>query len=73
MARAAAGKEIVFTEPSEGKVSLLANCKGLLKVNYKALEKINMIDEAMIATLHTDIIVEKGKCCCRNKNNTSFY
>jgi len=26
----------------------------------KALEKINMIEEAMIATLHTDIVVNKG-------------
>lgn len=60
MAQVAAGKEIVFSEPAEGKVSLLANCKGLLKVNYTALEKINVLDEAMIATLHTDIIVEKG-------------
>lgn len=60
MARVAAGKEIVFSEPSEGKVSLLSNCKGLLKVDYTALEKINVLDEAMIATLHTDIIVEKG-------------
>jgi len=60
MARAAAGKGILFTEPSEGKVSLLAQYKGLLKINFKALEKINMIDEAMIATLHTDIVVDKG-------------
>lgn len=60
MARAAAGKEILFTDPSEGKVSLLANCSGLLKVNYAALERINTIEEAMIATLHTDIMVEKG-------------
>lgn len=60
MAKAVAGKEILFSEPSEGKVSLLSRCKGLLKVNYTALEKINIIDEAMIATLHTDIMVEEG-------------
>ena len=60
MARVAMGKEILLSEPLEGKVSLLANCKGLLKVNYTALEKINVLDEAMIATLHTDIVVEKG-------------
>ena len=60
MARAAAGKDILFTEPSEGKVKLLAKCNGLLKVNYTALEKINTIEEAMIATLHTDIVVKKG-------------
>ena len=60
MAKVAAGKGIVFTEPSEGKVNLLAEYKGLLKINFKALEKINMIDEAMVATLHTDIVVDKG-------------
>ena len=60
MARAAAGNGIVFTQPSEGKVKLLAECRGLLKVNFKVLEKINMIDEVMIATLHTDIMVDKG-------------
>ncbi|MBU3175862.1 molybdopterin-binding protein [Clostridium estertheticum] len=60
MARAAAGNAIVFTKPSEGKVKLIANCKGLLKINIKALEKINMIDEAMVATLHTDIVVDEG-------------
>jgi len=59
MARAAAGKKILFTDPSEGKVNLLAKCNGLLKVNYTALEKINTIEEAMIATLHTDILVKK--------------
>jgi len=60
MARASAGKGILFTEPSEGKVSLLAKYNGLLKVNYTALEKINTIEESMIATLHTDIVVKKG-------------
>ena len=60
MARAAAGKGILFTEPSEGKVSLLAEYNGLLKVNYTALEKINTTEESMIATLHTDIVVKKG-------------
>lgn len=59
MARAAAGKGIIFTKPSEGKVNLLAEYKGLLKINFKALEKINMIDEVMVATLHTDVVVDK--------------
>lgn len=60
IARAVAGKGIFFSEPSEGKVKLLAECKGLLKINFKALEKINMLDEAMVATQHTDIVVDKG-------------
>lgn len=60
MAKAVAGKEIIFNEPSEGKVNLIAKCKGLLKVNYSVMERINTIDEAMLATLHTDIVVEEG-------------
>jgi len=60
IARAVAGKGILFTEPSEGKVKLLAKYKGLLKIDFKSLEKINIIDEVMVATLHTDIVVDKG-------------
>jgi len=60
IARAVAGKGIAFSEPSEGKVKLIAEYKGLLKINFKALEKINMLDEAMVASLHTDIVVDKG-------------
>lgn len=60
IAKAAAGSEISISEPSEGKVNLASECKGLLKVDFKTLEKINIIDEAIIATLHTDIMVDKG-------------
>lgn len=60
MARAAAGNGITFTEPSEGKVKMLAKFKGLLKVNYNTLEKINVMEEAMMAARHTDFIVEEG-------------
>lgn len=59
IAKASAGKGILFSEPSEGKVSLLSEYKGLLKVNPIALAKINSIDEAMIASLHTDMVVDK--------------
>jgi len=60
MARAAIGMGIEFTSPSEGKVTLKAKEKGLLKINIETLEKLNDIDEAMFATLHTDIVVKKG-------------
>ena len=45
-------------EPSEGKVNLIASSSGLLKVNYRALLEVNCIDELMIATLHTDQLVD---------------
>lgn len=60
IARAIAGDGISFSEPSEGKVNLISKCKGLLKINYNVLERINVIDEAVIATLHTDIVVDEG-------------
>jgi molybdenum cofactor synthesis domain-containing protein len=61
MARAAVGTGIVLTAPKEGKVSLIAKERGLLKINSDALFEINSMDEAMFATLHTDFIVEKDK------------
>lgn len=60
MAKASAGKGILFSEPSEGKVNLIAEYKGLLKVNAPILEKLNSMDEAVVASLHTDIVVEQG-------------
>jgi len=58
MGNAAAGPGIKLTEPSEGKVNLIASSSGLLKVNYRALLEVNCIDELMIATLHTDQLVD---------------
>lgn len=60
IAKAVAGDHIKFSESSEGKVNLISKCKGLLKVNYNVLERINVIDEAIVATMHTDIVVEEG-------------
>jgi molybdenum cofactor synthesis domain-containing protein len=58
MARAAAGHGITFSEPSEGKVNLLVNCAGLLKVNTNALFEINSIEEIVTSTLHSDRVVD---------------
>ncbi|TCO71818.1 molybdopterin-binding protein [Marinisporobacter balticus] len=61
MATAAAGLGIELTEPSEGKVNFIAKNRGLLKINYKALFKINSIEDIMMATRHTDILIESGE------------
>ena len=60
MAKAAAGKSIRLSEPSEGKVDLTSVHPGLLKVNFKALEQINSIDEIMFATLHTNQFITEN-------------
>ncbi|OAT84850.1 molybdopterin-binding protein [Desulfotomaculum copahuensis] len=61
MARAAAGSNIQLSEPSEGKVNLLAGRDGLLKVDTTALLRMNSIEEIMMATLHNNRVVS-DKC-----------
>ncbi|KNZ43351.1 molybdopterin-binding protein [Acetobacterium bakii] len=60
MAQAVAGPGISLSEPAEGKVNLIAEHAGLLKVNYKALFEINCINDLMVATLHTDRLIDGG-------------
>jgi molybdenum cofactor synthesis domain-containing protein len=52
-----------FMHPSpvkEGKIELIADCDGLLKVNRSLLKQINALGEMMIATRHGDTLVHKG-------------
>ena len=60
MAKAGAGEGIFITQPNEGKVNLMANYRGLLKINFKALSQINNIDQLMFATLYTNQVVNSG-------------
>ncbi|MBI5739420.1 MAG: molybdopterin-binding protein [Nitrospirae bacterium] len=48
-------------EPKEGKIDILADRDGLLKVNKDALMQINMLGEVMCATLHSNTLVKKGR------------
>lgn len=61
MAEAARGPGIILTEPHEGKIEFIAAEKGLLKVNARALESINLREGLMFASLHSGQIVEKGQ------------
>ena len=61
MAVAAAGQGIRLTEPSEGRINLIADQNGLLKINVEALSRINGIDEMVFGTLHTNQHVEKER------------
>lgn len=60
MAKAAAGQGISFSEPSEGKVNLIAKHSGLLKINNRALIEINSITDIMMATLHSNIVINRN-------------
>ena len=58
--KAAAGKNIHGTEPREGKIELIADCDGLLKIHREALLAVNRTPQMMIATIHGDLPVKKG-------------
>ncbi|MDI9481533.1 MAG: molybdopterin-binding protein [Syntrophomonadaceae bacterium] len=60
LSRALAGKGIVFTEPSEGKVSLVAEFDGMLSINEEILMQVNMIDDMVAATQSNRRPMKKG-------------
>ncbi|GAB6274028.1 MAG: molybdopterin-binding protein [Peptococcaceae bacterium] len=59
MGRAAAGENIRLSEPGEGKVNFFSTIHGLLKINVTALHYVNSIEEIMMATLHTNRVINK--------------
>ena len=56
--KAAAGRNIHGTEPKEGKIELVADCDGLLKIDRAALLAVNRTPQMMIATIHGDLPVK---------------
>lgn len=48
------------SEVKEGKIEIIANIDGLFRVDVERLERINDLDEIMIATRHTNYPVNKG-------------
>jgi len=61
IAKAAAGPDILLTEPKEGKVELSAGISGLLTINIGLIEKLNSFDQIMFATIHSGQMVRQGK------------
>ena len=55
-----ASEKVTSTEVNEGKIEILANIDGLLKINTKQLQSVNELDDIIIATLHQYTIVKKG-------------
>lgn len=53
-------ENLMPTEVKEGKISLIAECDGLFKVDVDRLYKINELDQIIIASRHTNFPVKKG-------------
>ena len=60
LACAIAGENIVFNEPSEGKINLTASSNGLLKVDVGLLAGINSVEHVVVATRHNNSLVRQG-------------
>ncbi|MGM0682423.1 MAG: molybdopterin-binding protein, partial [Thermodesulfobacteriota bacterium] len=60
LADSLAGPGIIWSgRPSEGKLTMLAEYDGLLKVDSEALYRFNLLGEVMCATLHNNTPVKK--------------
>jgi len=61
MSRVMAGRGLRLRGPSEGKIDFLARDSGLLRVNTKALGKINALGSVILATRHNHSRVRPGE------------
>ncbi len=61
IASKAAGKGIRLTQPSEGKIELIADAEGLFKIDRERLYQLVAQDEIMLASIHDNIVVRKGE------------
>jgi len=61
LASALAGPGLEISDPSEGRLNLVASHAGLLKVDAQRLFKINSVPDVVIATLHNNSPVEAGE------------
>ncbi|MEW6118225.1 MAG: molybdopterin-binding protein [Nitrospirota bacterium] len=48
-------------EPKEGKINIIAERDGLLKITKDALLEFNMLGDIMCATLHSNTVVKQGQ------------
>lgn len=58
--RICAGEHMHGTEVKEGKIELIADADGVLKIRREALLGVNSLGEMMIASRHGDFPVKKG-------------
>ena len=60
LAKAAAGPNLTLTDPSEGRINLVAGISGLLKVDAELLYRFNSLGDLMLATLPSNHYVRRG-------------
>jgi molybdopterin biosynthesis enzyme len=61
LAKAAAGAHLLLSDPSEGRVNLVAGISGLLKIDVELLYRFNSLGDLMLATLPSNRYVKNGE------------
>lgn len=61
IAKLSIGDHLTISDPFEGKVKILSEIKGLLKINTQGLEKLNKVFGVKFATLKNNTPVEKNQ------------
>lgn len=61
IAKAVVGEGVCIQGPTEGKMQLKAEKRGILKINLEALNTINEIESLTIATLHNNTFVQENQ------------
>ncbi len=61
LAKAAAGPNLSLTDPVEGRVNLVAEVSGLLKVDGTLLDAFNALGDLILATVPSNRYVKKGE------------
>jgi molybdopterin biosynthesis enzyme len=60
LAQAVAGPNLKLTDPSEGRINLVAQIPGLLKIDTELLYRFNCLGDLMLATLPGDRYMKEG-------------
>ena len=61
IARAICGKQLHWTDPSEGKSNIISEADGIVKVDRAALLKINKLGKIIVSTLKNNFPVQKDQ------------
>jgi molybdenum cofactor synthesis domain-containing protein len=61
IARTICGKQLYWTEPSEGKSNIISDADGIVKVDRAALLKINKLGKIIVSTLKNNFPVRKDQ------------
>lgn len=61
------GKNTYFNPPAEGKVNIMAEKDGIVKINKELLYKLNAISNIGVSTIHNNSIVKKDTIIAASK------